>query len=203
MRSATAGIDGSTLVVVHQRQRAVAAVRRPRRVGRPSRARQGDDVGGRRPHAGDLLVAGNGQAGRGDGHGVGRWICSHRGKLAGADGAGRPGDRRRRPPGAAHRDGPEPATALFYYWDSELRAVRKGRYKAHFITSGAYGDGKPRSTPAAPVRPRRDPGERQDIAAAHPEIVADLVREAEAHRRAMTMGPPLFDGDLAPVETPR
>ena len=49
---------------------------------------------------------------------------------------------------ALRGSGPSPRNELFYYWDSELRAIRKGRYKAHFITSGAYGDGLPvRSTP--------------------------------------------------------
>ena len=41
--------------------------------------------------------------------------------------------------------GPSPRTTLFYYWDNELRAIRKGRYKAHLITSGAYGLGGARS----------------------------------------------------------
>ncbi|MBW8867096.1 MAG: sulfatase [Acidobacteria bacterium] len=72
-----------------------------------------------------------------------------------------------------------PRHTLFYYWDNELRAVRKDAYKAHFITSGAY--------------LAEDPGERHDVAAQHPDVVADLVREADAHRRAMVAGPPRFD----------
>jgi hypothetical protein len=43
-----------------------------------------------------------------------------------------------------------------------------------------------------------DPGERQDVAAAHPDVVADLLREVEAHRRGMVAGPPLFDRLAAP-----
>ncbi len=51
---------------------------------------------------------------------------------------------------------PSPRHELFYYWDNELRAVRKGNYKAHFITSGAYGEGEPRTThdPTCVVRSR-------------------------------------------------
>ena len=98
--------------------------------------------------------------------------------------------------------GPSPRNELFYYWDSELRAIRKGRYKAHFITSGAYGDGLPRTEHPVPLLfdLDLDPGEQRNIAAAHPEIVADLVAAAAAHRRTVTPARPLFD-ELLP--TPR
>ena len=88
-----------------------------------------------------------------------------------------------------------PSRPLFYYWDNELRAVRKGAYKGHFITSGAYGEGEPRREQNPPLlfNLADDPGERRNIAAAHPDIVNDLIREADAHRRGMTMGKPLFD----------
>jgi len=90
---------------------------------------------------------------------------------------------------------PSPRHLLFYYWDSELRAVRKDAYKAHFITSGAYGEGEPRREHNPPLlfNLAEDPGERHDVAAQHPEVIADLVREADAHRRAMKAGPPRFD----------
>ena len=92
----------------------------------------------------------------------------------------------------------EPRQSLFYYWDSELRAIRKGRYKAHFITSGAYGLGEPRAEHSPPLLfdLQEDAGERVNVAAAHPEIVADLVREAEAHRRTVVPSEPLFDARL-------
>ena len=91
--------------------------------------------------------------------------------------------------------GAGPRTVLYYYWDNELRAIRKGSYKAHFITSGAYGEGGARRehTPPLLFNLADDPGERHDIAALHSDIVADLIREAEAHRRTMVAGPPLFD----------
>ena len=79
--------------------------------------------------------------------------------------------------------------------DKRLRAVRKDAYKAHFITSGAYGEGEPRREHNPPLlfNLAEDPGERHDVAAQHPEVIADLVREADAHRRAMKAGPPRFD----------
>ena len=96
--------------------------------------------------------------------------------------------------------GPSPRRVLFYYWDDEIRAVRKGVYKAHFITSGAYGEGGSRQTHDPPLlfNLAEDPGERHDVAAMHPDIVADLLREVEAHRRDMVAGRPLFD-ELLPA----
>jgi arylsulfatase A len=99
--------------------------------------------------------------------------------------------------------GPSPRQLLLYYWDSELRAIRKGAYKAHFITSGAYGAGGSRTVHQPPLlyNLTEDPGERFDIAASHPDIVADLVREADAHRKTVMPTKPLFDARLPAPET--
>ncbi len=101
--------------------------------------------------------------------------------------------------------GPSPRDKLFYYWDSELRAIRKRNYKAHFITSGAYGEGEPRTVHMPPLLfdLAPDPGERHDVAAAHPDIVADLIKEVEAHRRTVVPTEPLFDRLLAPGSGPQ
>jgi uncharacterized sulfatase len=95
---------------------------------------------------------------------------------------------------------PSPRHELFYYWDSELRAIRKGRYKAHFITSGAYGEGEPRTAHTSPLLfdLAADPGERYNIAAAYPGVVADLVKAADAHRQTVVPTKPLFD-ELLPA----
>jgi arylsulfatase A len=100
--------------------------------------------------------------------------------------------------------GPSPRQLIFYYWDNELRAVRKGAYKAHFITSGAYGEGEARREHDPPLlfNLTEDPGERRDIAAAHPDIVADLVRETNLHRRSIAAGRPLFDELLPAAQSP-
>ena len=91
--------------------------------------------------------------------------------------------------------GPGNRNELFYYWDSELRAIRKGNYKAHFVTSGAYGEGQPRTEHNPPLLfdLSIDPGERFNIAAEHPDVVADLIQTARAHRSAIVATRPLFD----------
>ena len=91
--------------------------------------------------------------------------------------------------------GPSPRSELYYYWDNELRAIRKGRYKAHFITSGAYGEGEPRTTHTPPLLfdLATDPGERFDIASDHPDVLADLIKAADAHLRTVAPTKPLFD----------
>jgi uncharacterized sulfatase len=96
--------------------------------------------------------------------------------------------------------GPSARDVLFYYWDSELRAVRKGKYKAHFITSGAYDSSEPRTVHNPPLLfdLSVDPGERFNIAADHPDVVADLMRIADAHRKTVTPTRPLFD-ELLPM----
>ena len=91
-----------------------------------------------------------------------------------------------------------PRHIIYYYWDNELRAIRKDNFKAHFVTSDAYGLGEPRTEHNPPLlfNLAEDPGEHLDVAARHPEIVADLVSETDAHRRATVAGPPLFDALL-------
>jgi arylsulfatase A-like enzyme len=91
--------------------------------------------------------------------------------------------------------GPSPRSELFYYWDSELRAVRTGKYKAHFITSGAYDDPEPRTVRNPPLLfdLSVDPAERFNIAAEHPDVVADLIQAANRHRDSVAVTKPLFD----------
>jgi arylsulfatase A len=91
--------------------------------------------------------------------------------------------------------GPSPRREQYYYWDSELRAVRRDKYKAHFITSGAYGEGEARTIHNPPLLfdLSVDPGERFDVASAHPDVVADLIKAADAHRSTIAATKPLFD----------
>jgi arylsulfatase A-like enzyme len=88
-----------------------------------------------------------------------------------------------------------PQRALFYYWDSELRAVRMGSWKAHFITSGAYGEGEERTEHNPPLlfNLADDPGEHHNVASAHADVLAELQREVALHRATLTPTRPLFD----------
>ncbi len=82
--------------------------------------------------------------------------------------------------------------------------MREGNYKAHFITSGAYDDGELRTTHNPPLLfdLTTDAGEHFDVAAEHPDVVADLLAIAEAHRRTVEPTEPLFDA-LLPEPTRR
>jgi arylsulfatase A len=85
--------------------------------------------------------------------------------------------------------GPSPRQTMYFYRDTELYAVRKGPFKAHLVTRPAYG-------PEQPVRHERpllfhlehDPSERFNVAARHPEVVEDLLKEVKAHSAGMKPG---------------
>ena len=78
-----------------------------------------------------------------------------------------------------------PPTPFFFYRGEKLMAVRLGEWKAHFHTQDGYG-GPPLKTHETPLLfdLGRDPGERYDVAADHPEIIAQLRAATETHRAA-------------------
>ncbi|MGZ5568234.1 MAG: sulfatase-like hydrolase/transferase, partial [Limisphaerales bacterium] len=82
---------------------------------------------------------------------------------------------------------------MFYYNGNELYAVRKGPFKAHFITWPGYAKERPvkHETPVL-YNVEEDPGEKFDIAAQHPDIIADLNAEAEKHRANVVPGTPQY-----------
>jgi arylsulfatase A-like enzyme len=78
--------------------------------------------------------------------------------------------------GASRRD------VHFYYRGAQLFAVRLGWWKAHFKTRSGYGpDPVAVHDPPLLYHLGRDPGEQRDVAAAHPEVLADIAREVERH----------------------
>jgi len=83
--------------------------------------------------------------------------------------------------------GPSPRQTMFFYRGTELYAVRKGPWKAHFVTRSAYG----RDPAVVHERPLlyhlgRDPGEQYDAGEKNPDVLAAIRREAEAHRATVT-----------------
>lgn len=94
---------------------------------------------------------------------------------------------------------PSPRTMLAYYRGGELRAFRQGSYKLHLISEGAYRQPPLRTEHENPVLHHlpSDPSERFDIAARHPEVVADILRAIDEHKAAMTEKPPIFDQRLS------
>ncbi len=79
--------------------------------------------------------------------------------------------------------GPSPRQTMFFYRGTDLYAVRKGPWKAHFVTKPAYGKGQETAhDPPLLYHLGRDVGEKDDVGAQHPEVIAEIRREAEAHR---------------------
>ena len=91
------------------------------------------------------------------------------------------------------RGAKSPHDRWYYYWSGELQAVRRGPWKLHlphdYRTPGepAGAEGRPgpyltRRIGLSLFNLARDPGETTDVAAAHPEIVAELERLAREAR---------------------
>lgn len=86
--------------------------------------------------------------------------------------------------------------AVFFYRGTRLFAVRKGAWKGHFVTQSGYGGGPAQThEPLALYRLDQDPSEIHDVAADHPQVVAELLAEAERHRA--TLAPVVSQLDLA------
>ena len=70
-----------------------------------------------------------------------------------------------------------PHESFAYYWMEDLEAVRAGRWKLHFAKHG--------QAMTALHDLEADPGESTDVAADHPEVVADLEAHAERYRQSI------------------
>jgi len=86
---------------------------------------------------------------------------------------------------------------MFYYRGDELFAVRKGPFKAHFITAPGYGTQEvplkfEKHDPPLLFNLAHDPSERFNVAKDHPDVLAEIQREVEKHRANLVPGKPQY-----------
>ncbi len=97
-----------------------------------------------------------------------------------------------------HHGTASPRDELPYYRAGELYAYRKGPYKLHLISEGAYGLPPEKTVHTEPLLYHLgdDPAEQFDIARQYPQVVADLIQTISRHRASMQEQPPIFDQRL-------
>lgn len=79
-----------------------------------------------------------------------------------------------------------PRQTMIFYRGSTVYAVRHGAYKAHFVTRPEYGSTPPvEHHPALLYNLEVDPAEKFDVAAAHHEVLAEIVAVKAAHERSV------------------
>ncbi len=84
-----------------------------------------------------------------------------------------------------------PERPFFYYRGDQIFAVRLGEWKAHLKTQIGYGQPKAEihATPLL-FHLGRDPSEKRDLAASHPQVAERLRALADAQRTAVVPGVP-------------
>ena len=99
---------------------------------------------------------------------------------------------------ALHGTGSSPRTSMIYYRDTTPYALRQGPFKAHFQTREEYGDATvTQHDPPLLYNVEQDPGEQFDVAADHPEAIAAIKAELEAHNAALVRGADQLAGKIA------
>jgi arylsulfatase A len=82
--------------------------------------------------------------------------------------------------------GRSPRQDVVYYRGPRIYAVRHGAYKAHFFTRSEYGpDPEVAQDPPLLYDLDQDPGERWDVSAKHPDVVAALARIVADHAKTV------------------
>jgi arylsulfatase A-like enzyme len=89
---------------------------------------------------------------------------------------------------------PSPREEIFFYRGPELYAVRMGKYKAHYITEGAYGmfGDKEVHTPPLLYDLNRDPSENYNIAEKYPDVIKKINELVRRHKSDLVIGKDLL-----------
>ncbi len=75
---------------------------------------------------------------------------------------------------------------VYYYLRNELQAVRKGSYKAHFVTKPSYKKVKPkRHDPPLLYNIDEDPSEKYEIGEKHPEVIEEIKEIYQKHKEGV------------------
>ena len=84
-----------------------------------------------------------------------------------------------------------PREIVYYYRGTKLMALRKGAWKAHFMTQESYTGNNRLNEHDPPVlyNLEVDPSENWDVAGQHPEIIAEIKAAAEAHQATVVSVP--------------
>lgn len=71
--------------------------------------------------------------------------------------------------------GTSPRDVVYYYRGTQVFAIRKGKFKAHYITQGEYG-GPERTVHDPPLLYNLyvDPSEKRNVADKHPEVLSEI-----------------------------
>ena len=84
-----------------------------------------------------------------------------------------------------------PREIVYYYRGTQLMALRKGPWKAHFATQESYTGNNKRIEHDPPVlyNLEVDPSEKWDVAEQHPEVIAEIKAAADAHKETVVVVP--------------
>jgi arylsulfatase A len=86
--------------------------------------------------------------------------------------------------------GKSPRREMLYYRAYDLMAARLGPWKAHFMTQTGYGQPQPeKHDPPLLFHLEIDPGEHYNVAASHPQVLAEIQRLVDKHRAGMQPAP--------------
>lgn len=84
-----------------------------------------------------------------------------------------------------------PTRPFFYYRGDQLFACRLGEWKAHFKTQTGYGQAKAEAhMPPLLFHLGRDPSEKRNVAADHPEVLAEIQQAVQSHQSGVVPGEP-------------